>query len=93
MEDNVKPGTIPAPMQRIPFGAKPLQSAPIETNAAGRQLRSTASQGVSDAAVKPVVVAEGAGDADRSSGPASTEAVAQTTGDIDTTPLAKRFKK
>jgi hypothetical protein len=43
--------------------------------------------------VKPVVVAEGAGDADRSSGPASTEAVAQTTGDIDTTPLAKRFKK
>ena len=89
----MKPDTIPAPMQRIPFGAKPLQSAPVESNAAGRQLRSSASQGVSPAAINPEVVAEGAGDVDRSGAPASTEAAAQKTGDPDLTPLATRFKK
>lgn len=80
------------PIQRIAFGANPLPS-PLGRNESGRRLRSTASPGLSDEALTAVVVAEGRANAARSGTPASTEVIAgKTAGNIDTTPLAKRFK-
>ncbi len=83
---------IPEPIQRIAFGANPLPS-PLGRKESGRQLRGTASPGFSDEAVKAVVVAEGHKNAAKSDVPASTEVIAgKTAGNIDTTPLANRFK-
>jgi hypothetical protein len=93
-EDYMTPDKIPEPNKRIAFGAKPLPSLPNESNPKGRQLKGTASPGLSEKGVKPVVIAKGDEKAAKSAAPASTEITAHKTAEkIDTTPLAKRFKK
>lgn len=83
---------ISEPIRRIAFGANPLPS-PLGRKESGRQLRGTASPGLSDEAVTAVVVAQGHADAAKSGTPASTEVIASKTAqEIDTTPLATRFK-
>jgi hypothetical protein len=83
---------IPEAMQRIAFGARPLPS-PLGRKESGRQLRGTASPGLSDETVTHVVAAKGHENTAKSGIPASTEVIAaKTAGKIDTTPLAMRFK-
>jgi hypothetical protein len=83
---------ISEPMPRIAFGATPLPS-PLRRNEPGRQLRASASTGLSGESVTAVVFEEGHASAARSGAPASTEVIAgKTAGNVDITPLATRFK-
>jgi hypothetical protein len=85
---------IPEPMKRIAFGAKPLPPEPDQIHQSARQLQGNVSRGSSESGIKPMIVVEGLEKTEAKEGPASTQVTPQkATKEIDTTPLAKRFKK